>query len=103
MKIQNQAIAEQVSQKVELVKGKFTRAEASHIITALIDQKVNFHKIQRLQIWEGDHKCVTGGLNDRITELEEQKNLAKDFISEFNEQGRCFKIKGTLEIIPCED
>lgn len=90
---------EKTTQNIELVKGAFTRSEASHIVGALIDQKINFHKIQRLQAWEGDHNCKTGGLDNRITELEEQKKIARQFISSYNQSGCSFKIKGTLEII----
>tara|TARA_R110001583_G_scaffold31463_5_gene107602 strand:+ start:464 stop:616 length:153 start_codon:yes stop_codon:yes gene_type:complete len=32
---------EEVSQKIQLVKGEFTPSEASHIIMNLIDEKIN--------------------------------------------------------------
>ncbi len=61
------------SQKIQLVKGEFTPSEASHIVMSLIDEKINFHKIQRLQIWEGNHKCKTSQFDGRIAELEKRK------------------------------
>ncbi|MGB5941508.1 MAG: hypothetical protein WBG71_01375 [Leeuwenhoekiella sp.] len=85
-------------QKVELVKGSFSKSEASFIIGALIDQKINFHKTQRLQIWEGDHQCKTGGLDGRISELQRQKKMAREYILGQDSSEVTFNIKGTLEI-----
>jgi len=60
------------TQKIQLVKGEFTPSEASHIIMNLIDEKINFHKLQRLQMWEGNHKSKTEQLDGRIEELEKE-------------------------------
>lgn len=83
---------------VQLVKGEFTSLEALDIVIALIDEKINFHKLQRLQIWEGNHVCKTDYLNDRIVELEQEKQAIKDFISKTRIKGAKLKIKGTLEL-----
>ena len=64
---------ETTTQKIQLVKGEFTPSEASHIIMNLIDEKINFHKLQRLQMWEGNHKSKTDQLDGRIEELEKEK------------------------------
>ena len=85
-------------QKIQLVKGAFSPAEASDIICGLIDEKINFHKLQRLTLWEGEHNCQTEQLDGRILELEEEKRIAKEFISRNREQQRPLKITGTLEI-----
>lgn len=89
---------EKVAQKIQLVKGEFTPSEASHILVNLIDEKINFHKIQRLQIWEGDHKCKTDKLDGRIEELEKEKIIAKEFINSHRNLGQNLKINGILEI-----
>lgn len=89
---------EKVSQKIQLVKGEFTPSEASHVVMNLIDEKINFHKIQRLQIWEGNHKCKTGELDGRIKELEKEKEIAREFINNTRGLGQNLKINGVLEI-----
>ncbi len=86
------------TQKIQLVKGEFSPSEASDIICALLDEKINFHKIQRLKLREGSHGCQTGQLDGRIAELEKEKQIAKDFIAKNREAGRNLKISGTLEI-----
>lgn len=89
---------ENAVQKIQLVKGEFTPPEASHIVMSLIDEKINFHKIQRLQIWEGNHKCKTGQLDGRIAELEKEKETARAFINKMRGLGKKLKINGVLEI-----
>lgn len=94
--------ATKTRQKVQLVKGTFTPSEAADVIGALIDQKINFHKIQRLQRWEGNHSCETGDLNDRISELEGERERAREFISQLRKQGRSVQINGILELTVAE-
>ena len=89
---------EKVAQKIQLVKGEFTPSEASHIIVNLIDEKINFHKLQRLQIWEGDHKRETDQLDGRIKELEKEKLIAREFINSTRSLGHNLKINGIIEI-----
>lgn len=89
---------EELTQNIQLVKGEFTPSEASDIITNLIDKKIKFHEIQRLQMWESNHKCTTGQLDGRIQELEREKEIARDFIKNSRKLGQNLKINGTLEI-----
>ena len=89
---------EKATQKIELVKGEFTPSEASDVIMKLIDVKINFHKIQRLQIWEGNHECKTNQLDGRIQELEREKEIARDFIDSKRGLGLNLIINGTLEL-----
>jgi len=89
---------ETTTQKIQLVKGEFTPSEASHIIMNLIDEKINFHKLQRLQMWEGNHKSKTDQLDGRIQELEKEKEIAKKFINSTRGLGQNLSINGVLEI-----
>ncbi|MEJ2583713.1 MAG: hypothetical protein P8Z38_01290 [Robiginitalea sp.] len=90
--------SKKATQQIELVKGTFSPSEASDIICALLDEKINFHKLQRLKLWEGNHGCQTGQLDGRIGELEKEKQIAREFISKIRQSGRELKITGTLEI-----
>ena len=90
------------TQEIQLVKGEFTPSQASDIIMALINQKINYHKIEGLQNWERNHKYDHEPLNNRINELEEEKRIAADFISKMREQGKNLKIKGIIEMTASE-
>ncbi|MCJ7468168.1 MAG: hypothetical protein MUO53_15930 [Maribacter sp.] len=89
---------EKTTQIIQLVKGEFTATEASQVIMSLIDEKINFHKIQRLQIWEGNHEYKTDLLDGRIKELVNEKKIASEFMAKTRDLGQKLKINGILEI-----
>ena len=91
-------VSKEVKQKIQLVDGKFTPSEASDVIEALIREKINFHKIQRLKLWTGNDCCDTDSLDGRRGELILEKKIAKDFIAEARRGGHNLVINGTLEI-----
>jgi hypothetical protein len=94
--------AKTIKQKIQLVKGEFTTSEASDVINALIDEKINFHKLQRLQQSEGNHRGETIQLDGRIKELQEERRIAKEFIADTRAKGLHLNINGILEITVAE-
>lgn len=98
METQTLTSVKKETQSIQLVKGEFTLSEASLIVSSLIDEKINFHKIQRLQIWEGDHQCKTKHLDGRILELEKERLIAKEFINSLRGVHEKLNIEGTLKI-----
>ena len=86
------------NQKVQLVKGAFTPSEATDLVLSLLDEKINFHKLQRLRWCEGHFGADTSYADQRIEELEAEKVIARKFMRQARQQGRCLKIKGILEI-----
>lgn len=84
--------------KIQLVKGEFTPSEAYDVIMSLIDEKINFHKLQRLQLWEGNHLGTTDPLDNRIKELMEEKQMTKEFLARTRGSGKSYVINGVLEI-----
>ena len=93
----------QVEQKIDLVNGEFTPSEACDVINGLIDVKINFHKLNRLQIWESNHNCDTNVLNCRIEALQNEKKLAKAFIDKVRHSGGKLSITGELNISLAND
>lgn len=89
---------EGVSQRIQLVKGDFTSEEASDVIMALIDEKINFHQKQRLQKWEQNHKNNSDDIDDRIRQLENEKQKVKEFIIKAKNLKSNLSINGILEI-----
>ncbi|MEN8798595.1 MAG: hypothetical protein ABF293_05065 [Flavobacteriaceae bacterium] len=85
-------------QKIRLVDGEFTPSEACDIINALLEQKINFHKLQRLAMWEGNINANASFPNSRIDELETERKSFKEYMRIAREEGAMLKIKGNLEI-----
>ncbi len=85
-----------LAQKLQLVKGEFSPAQAAVIINALIDQKINFHKIENIQLWEKDHSIDQEPLKRRVLELENEKEVAKNFIEQLKGEGKKLSMDGTI-------
>jgi hypothetical protein len=85
-------------QKIQLVDGSFTASEAGDVILALLDEKINFHKLQRISWCEGSEEADTQYPDDRIKELQEEKRIAKEFIASVRHQGKKLRIDGVLNI-----
>ena len=88
----------QVNQKIQLVDGKFTPSEASHVVNCLIDEKINFHKLQALCWYEGNHDADTTYCDKREKELREEKKTAREYIKYAREHGFDVVINGVLDI-----
>ena len=88
----------EVIQKVQLVEGKFNPSEATDIISSLIAEKINFHKLQRLSKCEGNENANCEYPDNRIHELEDERMIAKEFIKIARKEGYNLRINGTLEI-----
>lgn len=87
-------------QTVQLVKGVFTPSEASDVMISLINEKINFHKLQRLQLWEKNNAFDTNQLDVHIDELLRERENLIEIIANINALGKNLKINGTLEITP---
>ena len=102
METQEVTVAEKKTQTIRLVDGEFTPSEASHVISSLLDVKINFHKLQRLTMLEGDCYSNTSYDNGRIDELEGEKLTSREFISQMRQKNLKLQIKGNLEITIAE-
>ncbi len=88
----------EVIQKIQLIEGQFTPSEASDLVSALVKEKINFHKIQRLSQNLHDECCDTKDSEERIKELTQERKIARNFISEAKVDGRNVRINCVLEI-----
>ncbi|WP_047416578.1 hypothetical protein [Cellulophaga sp. Hel_I_12] len=93
---------ETTTQNIQLVKGKFTPEQASEVMMALLDQKINYHKIEGIQLWEKNHKNDQEPIFKRIKELEAEKQNVTKFISKMRAEGKEIQIKGTLQMSSCD-
>lgn len=94
---------EQFNKTIQLVRGEFIPTEASDVILALIDEKITFHQKQRIQKWEQNHKNNSEDIEDRIKQLENEKQIAKEFIAQAKNLNSNITINGILEIAIVEN
>ncbi|WP_046757925.1 hypothetical protein [Kordia jejudonensis] len=88
----------EVTHKVQLVDGKFTAMEASDVINALLDEKINFHKIHRLSMCEGDVLSDTTFDDSRLAQLIREKENFRAVYQEAKRAGKQLRINGVLKI-----
>ena len=98
MKSKKNAEIENLKLSIQLVHGEFTPAQASDVMSSLISQKINYHKLEGLQNWERNHKYDQEPLKNRIKELEDAMKRTKDFIAELKDNGKNVKIDGVIKI-----
>ncbi|NNK83041.1 MAG: hypothetical protein HKO92_07945 [Flavobacteriaceae bacterium] len=91
-------ITTEIAHEVKLIDGEFTPSEALDIINGLIKEKINFHKIHRLSMLEGNVNCDTKTDDSRVSQLLKAKEDFKAFYKEAKQEGRKFKISGLLEL-----
>lgn len=91
-------INQENSLHVQLVKGDFLPEKAIEIMIALLDQKINYHKIEGIQLWEKDHKNDQEPINNRIKELEKEKKKAINFLSKMKSSEKKIQINGMLSM-----
>lgn len=85
-------------QKIQLVDGTFTPSETLDVVLTLLQEKINFHKLQRISWCEGSSQADTRYPDGRITELEEEQKAIKEFVAEVRSEGKRLKISGVLNI-----
>lgn len=85
-------------QSINLIEGIFTASETADLLRSMLDQKINFHKVHRLCITEGNHDEACTYDNNRINELVAEKEKLNAFIKQVRETGGALQINGTVEI-----
>ncbi|TLP82615.1 hypothetical protein [Maribacter sp. ACAM166] len=96
--VKNEVANTKLKQNIQLVDGVFTVSEAYDVVQSLIDEKINFHKLQRLSLCEGSLKANTKFPDTNIIRLEHEKLVAKKFFKQAKQKGFTIKINGVLEI-----
>lgn len=86
------------NQDINLIEGAFSASEASDLINALLKVKINFHKLNRLSVWEGNQNESCDSDNSRINELIEAEAFAKAFFKQARLQGKKLKMTSTINI-----
>lgn len=85
-------------QNINLIEGIFTASETADLLRSMLDQKINFHKVHRLCITEGNHDDACTYDNNRINELIAEKEKLNAFIKQVREKGGALQITGNVEI-----
>lgn len=86
------------TQKINLIDGSFKASEASDIISSVLKVKINFHKLNRLSITEGNDKDDCEFDSGRINELLNEQQIAKEFFAQARLEGKKIKMRSVIQI-----
>lgn len=87
-----------VLHKVQLIEGSFTATEGLDVINSLINEKINFHKLHRLSMCEGNMNSDTSYDDGRVSQLLQEKEDFKQLFQEAQASGKKFRINGIIEV-----
>lgn len=96
--IKTQTQLENSTKTFKLVEGNFTKREALSIVDSVINAKINFHKVHRLSIQEGNENDKCAYDNSRINELLKDKKETKEFLRNLESKGCNIKISSNVTI-----
>lgn len=89
--------------KINLIEGTFTSSEAADLINEMVDVKLNFHKLHRIAVTEGNENESCEEDNDRIEELTKCKIENREYLKEAKKSNRKFRVTSVVHIEPIED
>lgn len=95
MEIVNDVITDQ---KINLIDGTYTPSEAAHIVNSVLKVKINFHKIHRLSIQEGNELDECKFDSGRIKELLDEQEISKAFFAQARLEGKKLRMTSTIHI-----
>ena len=98
MKMVQTLEAEKTKQKINLIDNVFTASEAANIVSDVLKVKINFHKLKRLSITEGNQKDACEYDSGRIEELLNEQQVAREFFSQARLKDKKVKIKSRIYI-----
>jgi hypothetical protein len=85
-------------QKVQFLNGTYTPTEAREVILKVIDDQINYHKLQHLSSWIKDDSISPDSLENKITELKRRKRELSRLIREARAEGTKLTIDGGFNV-----
>lgn len=83
---------------INLIKGVFTPSDAKEILLEIIDKKINFHKIKKLNTFEKNHHDPAVFDETRINELRQERKRIESLFADSADSQEKLQIQGTLII-----
>ena len=88
-------------QNYKLVEGQFSPSDATNILFALFNSKINFHQLESFRIQERNFKNRDNIKHEeRVEELKEAYKVLKALINEASDENMDLEIHGTIMLKP---
>ena len=83
---------------LKLIDGVFTPSSTSDLLKGFINEKINYHKVQKLMLTEANHSDTTPFDNSRINELKNDLIKLYEAVEFARENNKKFKLNATINI-----
>lgn len=84
-------------QRYKLIDGEFAPDRAMHVLLSLVNNKIDFHNVEKLSNEERFGKDVTHSQH-RLTELKQLRDTLRELCGSLSESGTRVRINGWIEI-----
>lgn len=91
-------VAQETNQIIQIANGNFSPFEASDMLNELITSRINYHQVQMLRMWEGDHHFDSNEWNRKIDAMIKEKTEAIALIAKAKKEGLRVEIIGHIEV-----
>jgi hypothetical protein len=85
-------------QKKNFINGTLSPAEAQEVLEQLINKQIQMCKIKSLSQWIGNHNFDSSPIDQKISELDNQKNELRDIVTIASEKGFSIDLGVNLEL-----
>jgi len=91
-------VGKEFNQIVQIVDGNFSPTEASDMLNELITSRINFHNIQMLRMWEGNHRYNSNEWDKKMEALEKERAEAIALLAKAKKEGCNVEIIGDIKV-----
>lgn len=91
-------LPKEINQIVQVVNGNFSPYEASDMLNELVKSRVNFHNVQMLRMWEGNHHFDAKEWNKKIETMKQERTDAIALIAKAKKEGFMVELIGNIEV-----
>ena len=88
----------QLIRDLKLIEGTFSPSSTSDLLKSFINEKIKYHKVNRLMLTEANHNDDTSYDNSRINELKKDLLELEETIQFARANKKKFKLKSMIKI-----
>ncbi|MFN3666554.1 MAG: hypothetical protein ACK4S0_10370 [Sediminibacterium sp.] len=85
------------TENIVLIKGEFTPAEAKEVLFAILNNKINFHRMKNFSAEERFGKADPSS-SKRLLELEQSREMIKDYLSAMEAGGNMVVMESMVQL-----
>lgn len=91
-------VAKEINQVIQTINADFSPLEARDMLNELITNRINYHQVQMLRKWEGDHHFDSNEWNKKMDAMIKEKTEAIALIAKAKKEDLRVEIIENIEV-----